>query len=55
MIQLWVWEGNDEAAAFYRALGYRAMATLFTLMPSGQAESAEAARTGPPSNPPSDP
>jgi diamine N-acetyltransferase len=53
-IQLWVWEGNAEAAAFYRALGYRTTATLLTLALPGEAPSTEAARTGPPPSPISD-
>ncbi len=36
MVQLWVWEGNTEASAFYRALGYGPLATLLALpLPGG--------------------
>ena len=33
-IELYVWEGSAEAMAFYRALGYRAIATQLVLMVS---------------------
>lgn len=33
-IELCVWDGSDEAMAFYRALGYRSVYTQLTLMTS---------------------